>query len=225
MCKITAKFAYMQNPRYFCGQNQYIMLFESQILDFLRWLPYNRIATQKAEIRGVDSQRRRVMTEDEVRDGSRRIVEQIERMQCWKEARSVLVYYPMNNEVDLRGLVSRYHEQKQFLLPATLSGHLIEVREYVKGEPLKKGRFGIPEPQTPAWNKDIDLVLVPGVAFDKDLRRLGRGGGYYDRFLKRMRIKMKIGVCYDFQLHDKLPHAIFDQVMNRVVTPSQTIGE
>ncbi|MBQ7192592.1 MAG: 5-formyltetrahydrofolate cyclo-ligase [Paludibacteraceae bacterium] len=201
------------------------MLFESQILDILRWLPYNRVAKEKAEIRGLDSQRRRVMTPEEVLEGSHKIVEQIERMHCFKEAKTVLVYYPMHNEVDLRSLVKKYADEKQFLLPATLTSHLIEVREYIKGEPLKKGRFGIPEPQTPAFKGAIDLVLVPGVAFDKDLHRLGRGGGYYDRFLKRVKIKMKIGVCYDFQLHDRLPHAVFDQLMNRVVTPSQTIGE
>jgi 5-formyltetrahydrofolate cyclo-ligase len=201
------------------------MLFESQILDFLRWLPSSRVAKEKAEIRGLDSQRRRVMSEEEVLEGSHKIVEQIERMQCWKEARTVLVYYPMNNEVDLRSLVKKYSDEKQFLLPATLTEHLIEVRQYIKGEPLKKGRYGIPEPKTPAWRGPIDLVIVPGVAFDKDLHRLGRGGGYYDRFLKRVRIKMKIGVCYDFQLHERLPHAVFDQMMDRVVTPSKTYGD
>ncbi len=200
------------------------MLFESQILDILRMLPFQKTAKRKAEIRGLDSQRRRVMTTDEVHEGSHKIVEQIERMTCWKEAKTVMLYYPINNEVDLRALVKKYADEKTFLLPATLSGHLIEVRQYVKGEPLVKGRFGIPEPKTPAWTGDIDLILVPGVAFDKDCRRLGRGGGYYDRFLKRIKIKMKIGVCYDFQLHDDLPHAMFDQVMDRVVTPSKTIG-
>jgi len=201
------------------------MLFESQILDIMRRLPITRIAKEKAEIRGLDSQRRRVMSHEEVIEGSHKIVEQIERMQCWKEAKTVMVYYPINNEVDLRSLVKKYHDEKVFLLPATLPGHLIDVRQYVKNEPLVKGRYGIPEPKTPAWKGDIDLVLVPGVAFDKELHRLGRGGGYYDRFLKRLKVGKKIGVCYDFQLHDNLPHAIFDQMMDRVVTPSKTIGE
>jgi len=131
----------------------------------------------------------------------------------------------MHNEVDLRSLVKNYCDEKVFLLPATIPGHMIEVRQYVKHEPLVNGRYGIPEPKTPAWTGNIDLILVPGVAFDKDCHRLGRGGGYYDRFLKQLKTGMKIGVCYDFQLHSDLPHALFDQMMDRVVTPSQTIGE
>ncbi len=201
------------------------MLFESQILDFMRHLPVTRVAKEKAEIRGLDAQRRRVMSAEEVKEGSHKIVEQIERMTCWKNAKTVMLYYPIENEVDLRSLVKNYADEKIFLLPATLPGHMIEVRQYVKHEPLLKGRFGIPEPKTPAWKGDIDIILVPGVAFDKDLHRLGRGGGYYDRFLKRLKAGMKIGVCYDFQLHNDLPHAIFDQMMDRVVTPSKTIGE
>ena len=99
----------------------------------------------------------------------------------------------------------------------------MEVRQYIKGQPLKRGRFGIPEPATPAWTGSIDLILVPGVAFDKKCRRVGRGGGYYDRFLKRYRDAKKVGVCYDFQLHTEVPHSWFDIPMQCIVTPTQAI--
>lgn len=201
------------------------MLFESQIVDFFRFLPITSIPRQKAEIRGLDSQQRRIMTKEQVLDASHKICAQIEAMECFRNAQTVMVYYPIHNEVDLRSLVKKYADTKHFLLPATLSEHKMEVRQYVKGEPLVKGRFGIPEPQTPAWNGPIDLVLVPGVAFDKEMHRLGRGGGYYDRFLSNLPTAMRIGVCYDFQVHDDLPHEMFDQCMNMVVTPTRAIGE
>ena len=200
------------------------MLFESQIIDLLGMIPFNQIENKKREIRNLDSQQRRIMDKEEVLALSGKICEQIEQMSCWKEAETVMLYYPIHNEVDLRPLVRKYADEKQFLLPATLSEHRIEVREYVKGKPLVKGRFSIPEPQTPAWTGKIDLILVPGVAFDKQLHRLGRGGGYYDRFLEDLKCKMRIGVCYDFQLHDEIPNDVFDEKMTRVVTPTKTIG-
>lgn len=200
------------------------MLFESQIIDVLSAIPMNRIESEKQSIRNIDSQQRRIMSKEDVLALSEKICERIEEMSCWKEAKTVMLYYPIHNEVDLRPLVRKHADEKQFLLPATLSEHQIEVREHKKGEPLIKGRFGIPEPQTPAWKGAIDLILVPGVAFDKKMHRLGRGGGYYDRFLAKLKSNVRVGVCYDFQLHDEIPSDVFDQKMTRVVTPTKTIG-
>ncbi|MBO7501589.1 MAG: 5-formyltetrahydrofolate cyclo-ligase [Paludibacteraceae bacterium] len=201
------------------------MLFESQIRDLMRVLPYFRIEKKKAELRGLDSQQRRVMTPEQVREGSQKICERVAEMQVFKDAQTVMVYYPIHNEVDLRPLVAKYHDEKRFLLPATLSEHQMEVREYIKGEPLRKGRFGIPEPQTPIWTGSVDLIIVPGIAFDKDMHRLGRGGGYYDRVLQRIKATTRVGVCYDFQLHELIPSAAHDVLMNRIVTPTLTIAK
>lgn len=220
-------FGHLQNLFYFCGsfnEDNRNMLFESQIIDLMRDMPAHKIEHEKEQMRGLDSQRRRVMTPEEVKTDSRKIVDQIERMSCWKDAKTVMLYYPIHNEVDLRHLVHVYADEKTFLLPATVGGHKIEVRRYEKNRPLKKGQFGIPEPDTEAWTGSIDLILVPGVAFGTDRFRLGRGGGYYDRFLKFYEHTMKIGVCYDFQLHEDLPSQFFDIQMDRVVTPSKTIG-
>ena len=190
----------------------------------LRWFPRYQVNKQKESIRGLDAQQRRILSPEQVKDASHQIVAQLETMTCFQEAQSVMVYYPIQNEVDLRSLVKKYADSKTFLLPASLSRGHIEVRVYHKGEPLLHRRYGIPEPQTEAWHNDIDVIIVPGIAFGKDLSRLGRGGGYYDRFLAHYPSSVKIGVCYDFQLHDELPHLVSDQAMNRVVTPTKIIG-
>ncbi|MCQ2345948.1 MAG: 5-formyltetrahydrofolate cyclo-ligase [Paludibacteraceae bacterium] len=199
------------------------MLFNSQWLDLRQQLPWIRINNEKKALRALDGQKRRVMDKEMAHTLSRQIVEQIEQMHCFREAHTVMIYYPIHNEVDLRHLVHEYADDKIFLLPATLSKSRMEVRQYIKGEPLIKGRFGIPEPNTPAYTGPIDLILVPGVAFDHHCHRLGRGGGYYDRFLKNIKGAVQVGVCYDFQLHDDIPHGWRDQPMQRVVTPTQTI--
>lgn len=200
------------------------MLFQSQFIDFYNRLPWVHLKRQKSALRSLDSQKRRVMSEDEVKEQSREIVARIAELPLFKAAKTVMIYYPIHHEVDLRHLVKLFADEKTFLLPATTSKKHMEVRQYVKGEPLKRGRFGIPEPKTPAWNGPIDLILTPGVAFDKKCHRVGRGGGYYDRFLKRYRDAKKVGVCYDFQLHTEVPHGWFDVPMQGVVTPTQAIG-
>ena len=76
---------------------------------------------------------------------------------------------------------------------------------------------------TPAYEGEIDLIVVPAVAFDKTGLRLGRGGGYYDKFLKKHARAMLIGVGYDFQLGDQVPAERHDQKVHRIILPSQTI--
>ena len=65
----------------------------------------------------------------------------------------------------------------------------------------------------------IDVVIIPGVAFTRDGKRLGRGKGYYDRFLPKLSTAYRIGVCYDFQLSDTLPTESYDQKMDLVISP------
>lgn len=200
------------------------MLFDSQIHDFLAWLPWVRIRREQGALRAIVEQRRRMMTPEEVAEQSARIIAQVEQMASFRNAQTVLLYYPIHNEVDLRPLLAKYEGQKTFLFPVT-HRHSMEVRPYDGEEMMRKGRLGVPEPQTETFKGVIDVILVPGVVFDKHCHRIGRGGGYYDKFLAKQLHAVRIGVCYDFQLkkHD-IPHLWKDRKMNRVVTPQQTIG-
>ncbi len=198
------------------------MLFESQIHDLKMWLPWCRIRHEQAGLRAVIEQQRRIMTPEEVASQSALIISQIEQMSFFRDAKTVMLYYPIRNEVDLRPLLAKYEGQKTFLLPVT-HRHSMEVRPYDGEEMMRKGHLGVPEPQTPTYKGTIDLILVPGVVFDHHRHRIGRGGGYYDRFLSRHNAR-KIGVCYSFQLrkHD-IPHMFSDKKMDRIVTPQLTI--
>ena len=164
------------------------------------------------------------MTPEEVAAESGRIIAQIEHMAAFREAKTVLLFYPINNEVDLRPLIAKYGDQKTFLFPVT-HRHSMEVRPYDGEDMMRRGRYGVPEPQTETYNGPIDIIFVPGVVFDIHCHRIGRGGGYYDRFLRHQHHAKKIGVCYSFQLKKhKIPHRITDRKMDRVVTPQRTIG-
>ena len=200
------------------------MLFESQFEDFIALLPWSRAKKEKSALRSLAEQKRRMLTAEQVTADSARIIAQIEQMSVFQNAKTVMVYYPIHNEVDLRPLVNKYMDQKTFLFPVT-HRHSMEVRPYDGEEMMMKGRFGVPEPQTETYHGRIDLILVPGVLFDHHRYRIGRGGGYYDRFLSHHSRAVKIGVGYAFQPKShSLPHNWFDYKLDRIVTPNQTIG-
>jgi len=200
------------------------MLFESQIHDLYNMLPWISTSNAKRNMRGIDAQKRRILTPEKVNDASEKVMARIEAMQHFRDAKVVMVYYPVNKEIDLRPLVRKYAQEKTFLFPALAHlTHRMEARVYEPHVPFIKGRFGIPQPQSPAYTGAIDLIITPGISFDKHHWRLGRGGGFYDRFLRHYMHVQKVGVCYDFQLHEKVPRWIFDRRVNRVITPTQSI--
>ena len=84
------------------------MLFESQIHDVKMWLPWLRIRREQKALRAIAEQQRRMMTEQQVAEQSALIIEQLEQMSSFRNAQTVLLYYPINNEVDLRPLLTKY---------------------------------------------------------------------------------------------------------------------
>lgn len=200
------------------------MLFESQVHDFWSILPWIRTRREQRALRAIVEQKRRIMTKEQVEEQSALIMAQLEQMSAFREAKTVLLYYPIHNEVDLRPLLTKYKGQKIFLLPVT-HRHSMEVRPYDGEDMMRRGRLGVPEPQTFTYRGHIDLIIVPGVVFDQHRHRIGRGGGYYDRFLRKQLTAKKVGVCYSFQLKKHtIPHSWRDEKMDRIITPQQTIG-
>ena len=198
------------------------MLFESNIRDLLYLLPQRRLHRAKQRIRELLIQKRRMMSAEERTAQSALILSQLEKMTVFQEAKTVLLYYPKNNEVDVLPLFKRYKRDKVLLLPVTHRRGMT-ANPYEGNDKMHRGKVGIPEPTTPPYEGEIDLIIVPAVAFDKQGNRLGRGGGYYDRFLKKQSHATFIGVGYDFQLVDEVPVRKHDQKMHRIILPSQTI--
>ena len=139
-------------------------------------------------------------------------------------ADTVMVFCGVGREPDTAPLIRTLLERGQKVaLPVCLPGRRLEARVISDESQLAPGKFGIPEPTTPAYDGEIDLVIVPAVAFDAKGRRLGRGGGYYDRFIKKQTHAVLVGVGYDFQLVDEVPAARHDQRVHRIILPSKTI--
>ena len=130
-------------------------------------------------------------------------------------------YYPVNFEVDDLELLKRL-EKKNFniSLPFVKKNFQMNFCEWSFSELLRINKYGIPEPET----QNIvypDVLLVPLVAFDKNLNRLGYGGGYYDRLITKLSKKkkiIKIGLALSIQEVDKVPINIYDQKLDYIVT-------
>lgn len=197
------------------------MLFETNIRDLLKLLPARQIHRAKQRVRELLVQKRRMLLPEERKSLSDRILSQLEEMSCFRDAKSILLYYPKNNEVDVLPLFKR-HKDKTLLLPVTHRREMT-ANPYEGNDKMHRGKFGIPEPTTSPFTGQIDLIVVPAVAFDKQGHRLGRGGGYYDRFIKKHPHAILIGVGYDFQLIEEVPTLNHDQKVHRIILPSQTI--
>ena len=135
-------------------------------------------------------------------------------------------YYPVNFEIDDLALLKKFKNNKFIVsLPVIKKNFKMDFYPWSFSEPLKINRYGIPEPET----KNIvypDVLLIPLLAFDKNLNRLGYGGGYYDRLIERLSKKkniIKIGLAFSFQEIDKVPINVYDQKLDYILTNKNII--
>ena len=136
------------------------------------------------------------------------------------DAHTVLLYSALPDEVPTLPLLNRLStEGKTVLLPRVVSDTDMELRRYTGSNDLEQGAFGIMEPTGKLFTdyENIDVAVVPGMAFDREGHRLGRGKGYYDRFLAQLPHTYKIGICFSFQLVDLVPADAHDILMDEVI--------
>lgn len=140
----------------------------------------------------------------------------------------VFAFNPLPDEVDIWPLVKwiKLNTDIKILLPKVVSDTEMTWHEYSDEQSLKIGRWNIYEPTTETIdiNKYVNpenvIAIIPGMAFSKTGERLGRGKGYYDRFLAQHPCIYKIGVCWPFQMVEDLPTNKNDVIMNKVITSS-----
>ena len=138
-----------------------------------------------------------------------------------KNKKSVGGYFPINNEIDDLEILKKF-ERKNFTicLPAIKKNFDMNFYNFSFNDPLTVNMYGIPEPQ----KTNIiypDIILIPMVGFDKNLNRLGYGGGYYDRIIEKLMKRkkiLKIGLAFSRQQVNNLPISKYDKKMDYIVT-------
>jgi 5-formyltetrahydrofolate cyclo-ligase len=184
---------------------------------------------EKAELRRKCRKARESMSLERVLDSSQAVCAHLSDWHPFQQASVVLSYLAFGNEIDLMGLFENWPE-KRWLVPRVVGGselatgerpHLV-VHPY-DAERLVRHRFGMLEPERELPTiapGDVQMVLVPGIAFDRTGGRLGYGGGFYDRLLPLANLALRVGVTYEELVLEAVPMQPWDRRVNWLVTPA-----
>lgn len=165
---------------------------------------------------------------------SESIAARLEQMRCIAEAENIMCFVSFGSEVHTHAIIKKWLlEGKNVCVPCienismgTRCMHAVRIRDF--NELKKCGSYGILEPPLLRHNiadpESFDVIIVPGCVYDVNKNRMGYGGGFYDKYLAvTSRNCIKIGVCYDFQVIDQIPHDAHDIPLDSLVTEKRII--
>ena len=178
--------------------------------------------SEKNEIRYKMKKLRVIMPEETRKTAAQEVFDRLEKTAAFLMAERIMMYHSLPDELHTHDFLRKWAGIKRFYLPR-INGVDLEVLPYDESR-LELGTFHIEEPTgNDSINpSEIEMVIVPAVAYDRNGKRLGRGKGFYDRFLKQTKAT-KVGIGYEFQLLDELPVEPHDVAMDMIITQYTTI--
>ncbi len=169
----------------------------------------------------------RALSETEITAMTGELTKALANFPACRGARKILAYLSLSGEADLDLFLKKaLGEEKEIYVPVCLpdfrmeAGRLLDMANFVKGP---YGLRDLPPGYETVAPEDLDLALIPAVAVDGVGYRLGRGAGYYDRFLSKISIEKRVAVVWDFQLADTVPHEAHDLPVGAVITEKRSI--
>lgn len=182
----------------------------------------------KEELRRVLKRRRRELTAAQVAQSSTRVVQHILACDAYRKAQRIMGYLAFSRELNIDAVLqAALNEGKQVYVPQIISATEMRPVRLYKLEQLVLDQYGIRSvapPVEPISPEELDLVLIPGLAFDRQGGRMGMGAGYYDRFLPHTRQAAWLGIAYDQLLQASLPQDAYDVPVPQLVTESGIIN-
>ncbi|WP_289270223.1 5-formyltetrahydrofolate cyclo-ligase [Paramuribaculum intestinale] len=178
---------------------------------------------KKDDIRRTVRARKSLLTENEKAEAAQSVFDRLEQMAAFMMADRILMYHSLPDELSTRDFLGKWSGRKHFFLPR-VNGVNLDILPYEQTR-LHLGAFEIEEPDGNDLTDiaDIELIIVPAVAYDRHGNRVGRGKGYYDRMLAGSQAT-KVGVGYDFQLiDDAIDTDSHDVPVDIVITQSHTV--
>lgn len=151
-------------------------------------------------------------------DVSSVILSRLENLDLFKSSNTVLLYHALPDEVQTASFLNKWYGIKRIAIPL-VSGDILKLKLFTPDN-VVSGYKGIPEPTSDSQTispSEIDLAVIPGVAFDSHCNRLGRGKGFYDKLIPNLKSPL-IGLGFDFQIVDEIPVEIFDRKLDMVLT-------
>lgn len=175
---------------------------------------------KKEDIRRKIKARKTLLSDEEKMSAAERVFSILEQTADFMLADRILMYHSLPDELSTLSFIKKWHDRKHFYLPR-VNGVNLEILPYDESR-LALGSFHIEEPTGTDTSSidDMEMIVVPAVAYDRTGNRVGRGKGYYDRLLAGSRAR-KIGVGYDFQLVDMIDADPHDVRVDVVITESR----
>ena len=175
----------------------------------------------KKELRQFYLNKRSTLSSKTVLKKSRKITKMVLALNAIQEKNNISCYLPINNEVETKDLIDKFHNQrKNIVIPCFFQeDRKYHFTQFVNWHDLKKGPFGILQPKNPEIfdPSNIEVAILPGLAFAKNGVRLGYGKGVFDRLLSKSNA-LKISLAYEFQIIDKIPQEKHDIRADLIVT-------
>jgi 5-formyltetrahydrofolate cyclo-ligase len=184
------------------------------------------LTREKAELRARMRALRAAVPRDERLRLAGAVEERVFRLSEIRAARTVLLFYSFGSEVETSEMAERVHAEGKRLLLPFLEAERMEAAEVLPEDELVVSSYGPREParRVPVDPGDVDVVIAPGLAFDRKGYRLGYGGGHYDRYLSRMGTRaLRIGIGFASQLVDRVPREPTDERLDLVVTDAGVV--
>ena len=182
----------------------------------------------KKKIRKNMLKQRKELSPSEVSANSLRITQRLLLLDVVKKSNCFHLYFPINNEVDTTELIKYlWKHNKTVIMPRTdFENKTLKNSIITSFDQLEETTFSMMEPKAylDSFTGHIDIVLVPGVAFDRSTNRMGYGGGFYDRFLNTTSA-IKIALSHHFQLMDSIPSEEHDVRMDYIITEEEIIDK
>lgn len=166
---------------------------------------------------------RRDLLDKELREyESREICKKVRELQVYKDSKKILSFMNFGSEIEIEILNREIiRDNKRLFLPRVEKNGILSVVEYGKGFTI--GKYGIREPLGEEYLEELDLIIVPGLVFDKGGNRIGYGKGYYDRLFLKYPEVIRVAPIFDFQLYDRIPTEEHDKKIDIIVKKNRVL--
>jgi len=163
------------------------------------------------------------LNKEGILEKSKKIIENLTSLEQFQFSKNIMFYVSSDSEVFTHEIIKKLIDEKNIFVPL-IKNNQIQASSLNSFSELEKGKFNILEPKIQRLTdpKELDAVIVPGLAFDNNGNRIGYGLGFYDKFLKKTNA-LKIGLAFDLQIVDKIMVKDFDVKMDIVVTENRVI--
>ena len=207
-----------------------ILVQEVLLFHFMKTDPGNRTTNSSKKIIRKNIQKARdSLTFHSRLSGSQLIADKLMGLNAYKASKVILAYYPFRSEIDTTIIIQNALKQKKKIILPRVNGKKLELY-YIKDlkNDLSPGSFDIMEPIPSKCvltsYKNIDMILVPGVGFDKNFNRLGYGGGFYDKLLEELPVKTpRIALAFSLQLIENIPIMAHDLKVDIIITEKEIL--